>query len=278
MKIATNYTVFIDEGGDPGVKDGIRYYDKTHEWFTLGALVVRTQKEPEVVQWVQEIRDRFSLHQGHSLHYHKLSLAKRLPICQMLSGKHVRAFCLASHKSNVREHHNKILGQMSANEYYNWCCRLLLERIIEWAETRCQIDRLPTLPLQIVFSRKGDQNYPKMFNYFDLLSSQARAGAFKKKPKRWNPDLMDRRYWTVELDKERAGLQLADIVASAFLQATNTKSPNFNVEPAKALSKILARDVHGKQANAGLTVWPLPSQAQFPSDAKSIYQHIGYKF
>lgn len=87
-------TVFIDEGGDPGVKDGLRFADSRYEWFTLGAYVVRSQNDPATVTAVKSIRDMVRGGQRPVLHYAQLPLANRKPACEYLASVPARAFCL----------------------------------------------------------------------------------------------------------------------------------------------------------------------------------------
>lgn len=272
-------TVFVDEGGDAGVRDGLGYATTMHEWFSIGAVVVRSTRELEAVEWVKDIREKCRVFQSNDIHYYKLKQDRRIQACQLLSERPARAFCVVSHKSNIRAHVSRKLGKLSAMEYYNWCTRFLLERIMYWAQDFYAQEKCAPLPLSIVFSENKGHNYDKMFSYFELLNMQARNHAFKLKPKAWNPDMMDRAYWSIEAHNKRAGLQLADLVASAFLQSANHTSPNFEQSAAKALTKIMAHDKRKKtHADLGLTLLPLKDQAKIPPEARPIFEHYGYVF
>jgi hypothetical protein len=108
------------------------------------------------------------------------------------------------------------MGKMTAGEYYNWCSRLLLERVMFWAEYRQRLDGLSRKPLRIIFSKKGGQNYEKMFDYFEYVNWQIRHGKITKKPKCWVPELITKEMISYQPDHSLAGLQLADAVASSF--------------------------------------------------------------
>jgi len=69
--------------------------------------------------------------------------------------------------------------------------------------------------------------------------------------------------------KTRAGLQLSDVVASAFYQAADCLGPGqWDTEPAKALQKIMARE------NGRTPPW----KAELTNDQQDIFEHYGYDF
>jgi len=271
-------TVFIDEGGDPGVKDGLRFADSRYEWFTLGAYVIRSENDAKAVDTVGHILDLLKGGQRPALHYAQLPAGIRKPACEYLASVPARAFCVLSHKTNLREYTNPILGQLKAGEYYNWCTRLLLERIMYWYAGQIRAGAVRKAPFRIVFSEKGGHDYDHMFSYLERLIDQARTKGHKLRAKHFDAEMLDRALWHIEPDDKLAGLQLADVVASAFYQAANRKSPNWNVEPALALSPIVGSDSRGSARDVGVTVWPLSHQGKLPEDSWPIFQKYGYRF
>ncbi|WP_099186215.1 MULTISPECIES: DUF3800 domain-containing protein [Sphingobium] len=275
----TQITVYIDEGGDPGVKDGLKFLNSPYEWFTLGAYVTRSTRHNEPVDLVKDILSLVKGGQSPTLHYAQLGRHNRLPACRKVARSSARAFCFASHKRNLREYHNDILGHLSFGQFYNWCTRLLLERVMFWYEGMISAGELSLAPMRIIFSHRGGHDYDHMFRYlFGTLVYQAEHGKFKKPPKAFNPTMMKAEFASHVRHEELAGLQLADVVASAFFQATNTVSPNFALEPARALSPIMAEMPPEVARDVGVTVWPLAHQAHIPQEARQIYEHYGYKF
>jgi hypothetical protein len=272
-------TLYIDEAGDPGVRDGLAYAETRHEWLCLAGAVIRTPREPETVEWVREMRAQASSKQSDALHYARISLPRREAVCATLATKSLRGFCMASHKTNVRSHFNPRLGQITrADHFYNWCVRLLFERVSEWNVELCRKERTEMAPLRVVFAERGGHDYDHMFAYFDKLRMQIESGTLHLKGKPIAPALLVRDHWSVARAETLAGLQIADTIASAFYQAANTASPAWNVKPAAALKRIIAKDRHGAHANAGLTVWPLAHQAPVPEDAREIFRAYGYVF
>ena len=75
-----------------------------------------------------------------------------------------------------------------------------------------------------------------------------------------------------------AGLQLADVVASAVYQAADALGPKWAVEPAKALEPRMGREA-GVIADYGLVLQPSPPwKAHLTDDQKLIFSHYGYRF
>lgn len=215
-----------------------------------------------------------------SLSSHRIAPARRQAVCAVLAEKPVRSFVMVSHKSNLREYVTPRIQQMIAGgTFYNWCLRLLLERVTAWCERwqRLRVDG-EIGPVEIVFARSGAHDYEHFFAYIDELRMQADNGTLFPKGPGLNPRMLDRTAWSVRPAESWAGLQIADTLASAFYQAAKTVAPTWDLEPAKALVPIMAGTPAGKAVNSGVTVWPLPDQAAVPNDARAIFRTYGYSF
>ena len=270
-------TIYIDEAGDPGVRDGLKYLGDRHEWLCVSAAVVRTEREADAVAWVKEMRGAANSTQPGALHYHRIAAARRDAVCAVLSQKPVRGFVMASHKSNMREYVNpRIQAMIDAGTFYNWCLRILLERVTAWCERWLKQEGIPLQPLHFCFARRG-HDYGHFLKYVDKLRMQKETGTLYLKGPGLAPALLERSLWTVKKAEEVAGLQLADVAASAFYQAANTASPNWDLAPAKRLRSIIP-ETGGSAANTGVTVWPLHSQAPLPAQSRAIFEFYGYRF
>lgn len=77
-----------------------------------------------------------------------------------------------------------------------------------------------------------------------------------------------------------AGVQLADVVASAFFQAANTIGPNpWSIEHAKQLRRIMTQDASGAQKDYGVVLQPTPPcRAALTTDQEEIFRFYGYRF
>ncbi len=270
-------TVYIDEGGDPGVRDGLHYAETRHEWMTVSAVVVPTNTEPQTVEWVRELREIANAWQSDQLHYAKITPERRLPVAKHLATKPLRAFCIASHKTNVREYCNPALGAFNSQEFYNWCIRLLLERVTMFAAAWHKQRQKAPERLEVVFARRGGHNYRKMFGYIDILASQKANGGMKLRTPGLNAPFLDRTDWSVVPAQSLAGLQLADAIASAIWSGANTTSPHFDPEPAIALRQVMASR-KGRHVDYGVSVWPLAHQAPLPIESRQLFESYGYGF
>lgn len=270
-------TMFIDEAGDPGVRDGLRYLNTRHEWMCVSAVLVRTSRDGELVDWIKQMRAAANSTQAGMLHYAGIHLARRSKVCEVMAGFPCKAFTVASHKSNLREYTNPRLQRpIDATKFYNWCLRLLLERVTAWA-AQWQRDNLGTIePIRAIFGERG-HDWGHFLKYVDILEMQSKAGTLFLKGPGLAPALLDRTHWTVERAELNAGVQLADVAASSFYQAANSASPTFDTEPALALAPIVPVRA-GSARNVGLTLWPLNHQAPIPSEARPIFEAYGYDF
>lgn len=280
MTPTPKYIAYIDEGGDPGVRPKPNVEPWT-EWFTFGAVVVSADRDADVPDWVRDMREATRSRQRRDLHYRNLSAQNKSRVCRMLATKEVRLFVVASHKANFRVHHNLKLGTPDSQIFYNFCLRWLLERVTGWCGRRSLLACGEVEPIKLIFSSKGDHNYPALFKYLRKLDHQARTdtavlNARNVVPGTIRPDLCQ-----VRAHDEVAGLQLADVVASAFFQAANSALPTFDLAPAKLLKPRLAREGTNKSpGNFGVSLLPLPSHGRLliPEADRAIFRHYGFKF
>jgi hypothetical protein len=275
------YVVYIDEAGDPGIKTKVNTADQALEWFTLGAVVVDIRRDPDVVDWLRDMREAVRAQSLLSpLHYRKLSQSNQRRVCRMLSTKPVRLFAVASHKTNMRGYQNRRMGKpLGKGEFYNWCIRLILERVSDWCARRSKKDHGVVKPIKIIFSERGGHDYDHLFSYLEILNQQTAHGGLVLQARHIVPGTVLRDLCSVKPHHAVAGLQLADITASAFFQAANTGSTTHDLEPAESLKARVAREERRQDAaDFGLTVWPRPTQAPIPKCDWPIFERYGYKF
>jgi len=268
--------VFIDEAGDPGVRDGLRFVGSRHEWMCVSAMVVRAERAGETVDWIKDCRQAANSRQAGALHYHRIHQERREAVCASLATRPCRLFTVATHKTNLREYVNPRLQQMiDAGKFYNWCLRLLLERVTDWVARWHEQEGIEIEPMDVLFASRG-HDWGHFFAYVDKLQMQKRTGTLYLRGPGLHPTLLDRRNWSIDKAERRAGLQCADIVASAFYQAANHASPTFDLAPAQALKRIIA-ERNGSARDCGVTLWPLANQAPIPPEASGIFRFYGYQ-
>jgi hypothetical protein len=275
------YIAYIDEGGETGLAK-VRPIDEngSSEWFVLSAVVMRAKWEPDVVGWVREIRDAIGVKQRPDLHYRTLSPTRKVAVCTRVAQLPLRGFVIASNKKNMRRYRNENAAKIPSQQwFYNWCIRLLLERVTAFCDERTLRDFGERRPIKIEFSRCGGHRYSQTKAYHAYLSFQQEGDKVflqKRQPVR---DLLSTDLMFDFPHEQRAGLQLADIVASAFYQAADADGPGeWCIDGASALAPIMAKE-NGAQRDFGVALFPTPDwRADLTDDQKQIFRAYGYDF
>jgi len=275
------YVAYIDEAGETGLTK-VRPIDEngSSEWFVLSAAVIRAAREPDVVGWVRDIRDSIGVRQRPDLHFRMLSPTRKIAVATKVAELPMRGFVVISNKKNMRQHHNFNAAKIPSQQwFYNWCIRLLLERVTAYCVGRTIRDYGERKLIKIEFARCGGHRYSQTKAYYSYLSFQQEGNKVylqKRQPVRGvlHTDLM--------FDfpaEQRAGLQLADIIASAFYQAADAHGPgSWSTAGAEALARIMARE-NGSQRDFGVALFPTPAwKAELSDEQKQIFCTHGYEF
>jgi hypothetical protein len=275
------YVTYIDEAGDPGLNK-VRPIDDngSSEWLILSAVVIRVKREDAVVGWVNGIRDRIGVTQRRDLHFRKLSPTRKIAVAREMAELPIRAFAICSNKKNMRQHRNDRAAKIPSQQwFYNWCLRLLLERVTAFCAGRTMHDHGEFKRLKIEFSERGGHRYSQTKAYHSYLAFQQEGQKVflkKRQPVRGmlHSDLMQE-----HPHESRAGLQLADVVASAFYQAADCLGPGtWSLDAAKGLEQIMAKE-NGSFRDFGVAVFPTPPwKAELTAEQKQIFAHCGYSF
>jgi len=273
------FVVYVDEAGDAGLQK-VRPIDPngSSEWLVMSAIVIDRRRQLEVVSWVREIRNALRITQGPALHFRKLSNDRRIAVCQHFAQQPLRGFVMMSNKKNMRQHRNVAAERMSSKQwFYNWCVRLLLERVTDWCEEySIQKYGEPRLA-KIIFSESGKHSYEQTKAYYYLLKRQARAGSTYLNKREIKHSVLDYRLVEKRRSDQIAGLQIADTFASAFNQSVDCFGTTpWNPDFAKLLKPRIATK-KGLVENFGLTLWPIPYfQANLNPRQKIIFRHYGF--
>lgn len=277
-----HYIAYVDEAGDPGLRK-VRPLDEegSSEWLILSAVIMRAKWEADVPDWLHETKRAIAVDTRGALHFRKLSPTRRLAAAGRLAAYPVRAFAICSNKKNMRGWQNKRAEKVPSQEwFYNWCLRLLLERVTAFCEARSHIDfGGQPCKVKVEFSRRGGHRYSQTRAYTTYLRHQEKGDVLYLKRRKILTDLLsvdlmeDSPHWS------RPGLQLADIVASAFYAASNTIGPGaWDPAPAKALATIMAKE-NGSVVDFGVSLQPTPaSKGKLTPDQRTIFEHFGYDF
>jgi hypothetical protein len=275
------YIAFIDEAGDPGLKT-VRPIDAVGgtEWLCLGAVIIRASKNADVVEWVRSILAKAGGANQPDLHYRNLPAFRKRIVCAELAKLPVRAFVLASNKKNMRQYRNTRAERVKSQQwFYNYCLRLLLERVTHFCHQHATKDGAPHRLLKIIYSERGGHSYGQTIAYHELLKNQAKGGTLLLTKRRVMWEVLDWRLAEPASHKSSSGAQLADVVVSSFYQAMDTLPPTkWDNEFAKLLQPIIAKD-RGFYLNYGLALQPTPpSKANLTDQQKEIFEFYGYGF
>lgn len=276
------YIAYVDESGDPGIKKVFPIVENgASEWFSLGAVVQQVTRAKETVSWVKDIRDRAAV-QRPDLHFARMQPWQRQLTCEAIATLPVRCFVLVSNKKNMMGYTNpraEAARGASANEtLYNFCARVLLERVTEFVLAHSIRHHGKPKHLQIIFSDRGGMRYSQTVAYFDLLMNQARAGVtvLNRREVKW--EVMHPMLIQSERHEKSAGLQLADAVASAFCFAADAHNPRPHIT--KHAESLIDRMWYKHKIYAGNGVTFLPwriEQAKLTDEQKLIFQYYGYR-
>ncbi len=268
------YIAYIDESGDEGL-NRIRpmHPQGASEWLILSAVVISAQREHEPLELVKNMMTTFKNHQKPDIHFTDLNPAKKRAACSMLAAQPLRLFAVASNKKNMEGYRNRKAERVpSRNWFYCWMLRLLLERVTHFVAFD-SIKRYGKYEkVKIEYSEKGGQSYSQMRAYYKWLKN--RPLYLNQGPIYW--ETMHEELQEVHNHKDRAGLQLADIVAGAFYKAcdkyhTGQCDPDF----AKLLEPRMARS-DGLISGYGLKLMPSLTKANLLEEQEEIFKFYGY--
>lgn len=244
----------------------------------LSAIVVSAARDGEVVDWVADMGEAVRNRHSRVIHYRNLSDPNREAVSRMLARKPVRIFIVASHKDTMRNHQNQKLGRANDKTFYNWCLRILLERVTEWCYRKCIADGIEVSPARFVFSERGGHNYKELRAYLAKLEAQTLTRTLKLDAKGLAPGIIVNSLCDVRPHADIAGLQLADVAASAFFQAACSTSKRHTLIPAMNLRPRVARQNSKPFAGFGLMLLPFRHQGTIPESDQPIFRHYGYDF
>ena len=271
------YIAYIDQSGDDGIAR-VSPIDSNgaSEWFVLSALVVRKTTNPEL-GWVRSIIADLNLRQRRELHFQPLDHERRLRTCSALAKLPVRCFVVMSNKQNMRGYTNPRAAKVytpARNWFYWWMARLLLERVTDYCYRRSIREFGRPVTVRLEFARRGGMFYSHFKAYLRWLKMQSRANALFLSYGDLSWDVVDIDEIAVFAASDRAGLQLSDVVASAFFQAVAGRcDPSY----ATALAPRVASNQHGAQFGYGLKVMPTKYADLAPMEQRELFDFYRQK-
>lgn len=275
----TGYVAYIDESGDDGLRS-IRpaTANGSSEWMVLSGVLVKADKDHSVPNWVRNIRADLRQVQRPDIHFRHLRHDNKRRACEQFAQLPIRGFTVLSNKKNMQGYTNPRAASIPArNWFYCWLTRLLLERITHYCAQRTLRDWNENRLVRLIFSTRGGMSYPQLRAYMTWLKKHKFAGTQHLKQGDLDWSVLDVGEVYAFDHTNRAGLQLADILASAFFQAVEYW-PNRTCDPslAKALSPRMARDHNGDILGYGLKPMPALRKARLLPEQREIFEYYGY--
>lgn len=280
-----DYVAYIDESGDPGLnRVKPRSEHGSSEWLIISAALVPADLEDSIKDWIHEMMAAMNSRQLTDIHFQKLNPSKKSLLCSMLAQKHVRLFCVISNKQNMQGYQNPYASQIpSDNWFYCWLTRVLLERLTHFVANTSVRKYGEKRRVKLEFSERGGLSYSQMSAYYEWINIKSVGGKIPLYLP-WGSvdfDVLHRNLFKVYSHRERAGLKLPDIVASAFFKAvdvcdTRACDPQF----AKLLKPKMAMAPGSKQIlGYGVKLmpnWRTLDQFNVPAEQREILQFYGY--
>lgn len=282
-----DYIAYIDEAGDPGL-NRVRPIDDVGgtEWFAMGCTLLQKKNEHLPPIWIKSILQDLGIHQRPDLHYRDLSPTRKLRACKLVSDLPARHFVLLSNKKNMRQYKNERAENKSYSRqwFYNWCCRILLERVTDYVLRHSLAQYKEPKLVHFEFSKRNGHNYTQTQGYHALLRIQARANStiLKKRVPKWQ--VMDYRLVSAKSPYESAGTQIADCITSSFYNAVdNLDTGVCSPEPSKILAPRMAFEQNANKQPSildyGVILQPTPDfKVDISEDQKEIFRFYGYDF
>lgn len=275
------FVAYIDESGDPSLKR-VRPIDVVGgtEWFILSAVLVRRDRDAEAVGWVSSINRQFGSVNDQVIHFKDLEDDNKIIASKLIANLPIRIFVVASNKKNMRGYRNIRAEQFNRQQwFYNWMFRILAERITDYCLRFVRDKALARKHVKFVFSKTGGHSYSQTAAYTELMKHQARGGKMilQKHVPRW--EVMSWKLVESYPHYKRAGLQIADVAASAFYHAVdNIDTGPCNTSYAEALETRVAFNENGR-AGYGLVLQPTPEwDVAIGEDQRAIFRFYGYDF
>lgn len=250
----TGFVTYIDEAGDEGFKfDCVNH---SSEWLVISAVVVRKTNDPRLFDLIQSYKKLIEKKRDYTIHFRTLNHTQRLPLVGLIANAPIRAVTVLCRKrlltqtEKLREKH----------KLYFYLTRYLLERV-SWL---CWANRGVSSPrTEIVFSNRSNMAYGEIQTYLDTLENS--TPAFQPVKIDWR--VIDKSAVIALPHRQRAGLQIADAVASSLFCAVEPGSFGFS-EP--RYGKMLLPITYKKgqsPISRGLKFFPSTGIDQFKGNA-----------
>ncbi len=275
MTPPVEYIAYIDEAGDTGLKCiRTRHSPGASEWLVLSAFLVRAKREQEVNSWTRQIIASLDQHQVRQLHFRELPELKKRSVVRQLASLDARMFVLISHKRNMQGYRNINAERAGVNKtawFYVWCTKVLLESVTNYCGRRSRKEHQAPRLIRCEFSQTGGVKLDDVRAYYRYIKDQAALGlSFRKEfPLDW--EVIDHNEMFIYPNVARYGLQLADVVASAFYAGLEyPENGKLIPDYAELLLPRICQDRRRHRYMYGVKVLPRTVGLHLPTDQRAI--------
>lgn len=254
------------------------------EWIVISGALIPADMEAEMESLVADMMKAINSRQLTDIHFQKLNDQRKLLVCNMVAERNVRLFAVCSNKRNMQGYRNvKAEAIPSQSWFYCWLTRILLERLTDNVLAASLKRYGGPRYVKLEFSQRGGLRYSQMHAYYEWIRMKSANGRVPLYLPwgRVEFDVLHRDLFKVYNHNERAGLKLADIVASAFFKAIDVHDTrNRDAQFARALAPRMAKAPDSGQIGGyGVKLWPSWSKLKdlgVPRDQLEIFAHFGY--
>jgi hypothetical protein len=285
-----DYIAYIDESGDTGL-NGVRPMKPTgsSEWFVMGAALFSAKNEALIPGWTKDMLDGIKSRQRAALHFTDIKDEnKKASVCQSIAKLPARYFAVCSNKKNMQNYKNPFAARKSEqligtpagwnyNWFYYWISRVLLEKVTDYVMRRSMRKHGAARQLRVIFSANDGLKYDELSFYYDLLKMHDAMDTQFLRYDRVTWDVLAKDNLFAFPHETRAGLQVADAIASSFFLAcdkyhTGGPNPRF----ARLLRPRMTMRATGVYAGYGVKLMPTIEKAKLLPDQAAIFHEYGY--
>ena len=258
-----NYTVYIDEAGDEGFgKLAAGPIGGQSNWFVIGACIVTRENDLKLPAWRDKILGRFPKKKTSDLHFRDLKHEQKVVACQEISEMTLTGCVALSNKATIPGTRYEEIFKKKGY-LYNFVLRWVLERVTSF----CEQDALGfQAKLKVVFSRRANTDYQTMKDYL-ILMRDGREVIRPVRSIRWK--VLDIENIAVENHSKWAGLQIADVITSAFFCGVEPNPyGNYEHSYGKLLRPRLIADKNKNCLNSGFS--PVPGWSKCAANEQQL--------
>lgn len=265
MDCKHSFIAYIDESGDDAIN---KHNDKngSSHWFVLSAFIVRASRDIELPKIRTDILKQLGINR-QDLHMNLIRKQdNKRYVAKCISEIPSRYISIISNKYSIIHSKRKDLYD-EKNTYYNYMGRYLIERI-SWCCSKLRRG-VPegNGKVKIVFSKRGGMSYSHFREYLEKLKTEKDSNI------NWN--VIDIDCIDAKAHSERAGLQIADVIAySLFKSVELNKFEMIDTSFAQKL-KNNTFNVNGKYIGYGIKIIPhiedIPEKEK-PTELLEIYK------